>query len=234
MAQRSRNEIPTITVCVVGNDCLGSLYLELLLKRCPDIRVVRRNESSFAASMPNRADTVFLLYLPEMELPPHRYVRTFRAYAPECPILAIGKRLPSSEQCRLLLFGVNGFVSCDQVEQQLRLAIRAVAGGKAWASAEVLSEYVTYSRAVQSPREPRLTATEVKVLELVKRTLSNKEISDALRISESTVKFHLSNIFSKLGVHDRREAAKWTSFDTSVKAGDEEDIDPTALLTRSR
>jgi len=43
------------------------------------------------------------------------------------------------------------------------------------------------------------------VIELVKRRLSNKEIGAILNIQESTVKFHLSNIFSKLQVNRRRQ-----------------------------
>src|SRR5258708_39188676 len=49
-----------------------------------------------------------------------------------------------------------------------------------------------------------LTAREGQVLQLLMRRLTNKEISNALSISERTVKFHVSNILSKLQVVDRR------------------------------
>ncbi len=49
-----------------------------------------------------------------------------------------------------------------------------------------------------------LTPRESQILELVKRRLSNKEIAGIRRVQESTVKFHLSNIFSKLRVPNRQ------------------------------
>ena len=52
-----------------------------------------------------------------------------------------------------------------------------------------------------------LTPRELQVLELVSRGLQNKTIAAALELSEHTVKIHLHNIISKLGVHNRTEAA---------------------------
>ncbi len=49
-----------------------------------------------------------------------------------------------------------------------------------------------------------LTAREGQVLQFLMRRLTNKEISNALNISERTVKFHVSNILSKLQLVDRR------------------------------
>jgi len=52
-----------------------------------------------------------------------------------------------------------------------------------------------------------LTSREMEVLELIVRGQSNKEIGASLRISEATVKSHINNILSKLGVTDRTQAA---------------------------
>jgi DNA-binding NarL/FixJ family response regulator len=57
----------------------------------------------------------------------------------------------------------------------------------------------------QSPTGQAITQRESQILELVKRRLSNKEIGAVLNIQESTVKFHLSNVFSKLQVTRRSE-----------------------------
>lgn len=54
-----------------------------------------------------------------------------------------------------------------------------------------------------------LTNRETEVLELVSRGLQNKSIAVALGLSEHTVKIHLHNIISKLGAHNRTEAAAW-------------------------
>jgi DNA-binding NarL/FixJ family response regulator len=52
-----------------------------------------------------------------------------------------------------------------------------------------------------------LTAREVQILEMVSRGLQNKTIAAEFRLSENTVKIHLHNIISKLGAHNRTEAA---------------------------
>lgn len=54
---------------------------------------------------------------------------------------------------------------------------------------------------------PDLSAREWAVLELTAQGLTNPQIAEALNVSENTVKFHLQNIFQKLGVNNRTEAA---------------------------
>jgi DNA-binding NarL/FixJ family response regulator len=57
----------------------------------------------------------------------------------------------------------------------------------------------------KSPTAQEISQRESQVIDLVKRRLSNKEIGEVLNIRESTVKFHLSNIFSKLQVKNRSD-----------------------------
>ena len=52
----------------------------------------------------------------------------------------------------------------------------------------------------------KLSKTELKIIKLLEKGLSNKSISSEYSISENTVKFHLKNIFKKLDVHNRMEA----------------------------
>ncbi len=55
---------------------------------------------------------------------------------------------------------------------------------------------------------PQLTAREREILALVGQAKSNQEIADVLGISVRTVRVHMQNIFDKVGVHDRHEAAR--------------------------
>jgi len=48
--------------------------------------------------------------------------------------------------------------------------------------------------------------TEIKIIRLLEKGLSNKSISKECNISENTVKFHLKNIYKKIGVHNRLQA----------------------------
>jgi DNA-binding NarL/FixJ family response regulator len=65
---------------------------------------------------------------------------------------------------------------------------------------------------IESDREETaLTAAEARVLELAGKGMTNAEIAERLFVVETTVKFHLSRIYKKLGVRNRTEAALWAS-----------------------
>ena len=80
-------------------------------------------------------------------------------------------------------------------------AIRAVHAGKSRIPAAVAQRLA--DRMVGS----ELTARELEVLKLIVAGKSNKEIGNALSISEATVKTHINNLLSKMGVSDRTQAA---------------------------
>jgi DNA-binding NarL/FixJ family response regulator len=67
------------------------------------------------------------------------------------------------------------------------------------------------SRLAEAPPEnaPGLTKREVEILQLVSEGHSNGELARMLWVTEQTVKFHLSNIYRKLGVANRTEASRW-------------------------
>jgi DNA-binding NarL/FixJ family response regulator len=113
-----------------------------------------------------------------------------------------------SEKIRLFYWGIDAFVELhEKWRTELLLAIRSVLEGQFWVPPEVLATYVKQVRALlDAQRLPghSLTAREVQVLQLLVRSLTNKQISSALKISERTVKFHVSNILSKLNLDDRR------------------------------
>jgi DNA-binding NarL/FixJ family response regulator len=75
--------------------------------------------------------------------------------------------------------------------------------------------------AVQSPAEAAgLTDREVTLVRALARGLSNKQISQELWITEQTVKFHLSNIYRKLDVHNRTGAMRW-AHENGLSGGEE-------------
>ena len=102
---------------------------------------------------------------------------------------------------RALAAGVQAYLTKDVLHDELLKAIRAVHGGQTYLPAAVAA-----SLAAQLPR-PDLSAREVQVLGLIVRGLANKQIAFTLSIAEHTVKNHVKNILSKLGVQDRTQAA---------------------------
>lgn len=62
---------------------------------------------------------------------------------------------------------------------------------------------------IQVPKSVELTPTETKVVNLVARGLSNREISQELGVSQRTVESHVSNMLNKTGLHNRTELSRW-------------------------
>ena len=102
---------------------------------------------------------------------------------------------------RALAAGVQAYLTKDVLHDELLKAIRAVNAGQTYLPAAVAA-----ALAAQLPR-PDLSAREVQVLALIVRGLANKQIAFTLSIAEHTVKNHVKNILSKLGVQDRTQAA---------------------------
>ncbi|HEY3413448.1 MAG TPA: response regulator transcription factor [Armatimonadota bacterium] len=110
--------------------------------------------------------------------------------------------------------GARGFVLKDAASLSLVKAIHAVHEGEVWADKDLTSrlvdEFVRLSRlqtAVTSPVDNPLTNRERAILTLVAQGQTNSAIGEALFISEKTVKSHLTNVFDKLNVEDRSQAA---------------------------
>jgi DNA-binding NarL/FixJ family response regulator len=101
---------------------------------------------------------------------------------------------------RALKAGARGYVLKGHVHKALLDTIRAVHAGEKRISPEVAAELADHAG------EEELTAREIAVLRLIALGNANKEIAAQLRISDETVKSHVTNILEKLGVNDRTHA----------------------------
>lgn len=112
----------------------------------------------------------------------------------------------------LVRAGVSGYVLKDIQPERLISAIRDVAQGKSVIhpniTAKILGEFNRLAgRKSRLSSCLELTIREMEVLELITKGMTNKDIAQALFISEKTVKNHVTNIFRKLDVKDRTQAA---------------------------
>jgi two-component system NarL family response regulator len=101
---------------------------------------------------------------------------------------------------RALRAGAKAFLVKDVSPQDLVDCVRAVHAGRTWVSQKVAAKLVAHVTNV------RLTRRELAVLRLLAAGNSNREIGDALGISDGTVKIHVTHLFAKLGVACRTEA----------------------------
>ena len=113
-----------------------------------------------------------------------------------------------------LQLGARGVVLKDSATQILLKSIRAVMHGEYWVGRESVSNLVQYLRSLidssaTASRRKRygLTPRELEIISAVVAGYANKEVAEHFKISEDTVKHHLSNIFDKLGVSTRLELA---------------------------
>jgi two-component system, NarL family, response regulator len=123
-----------------------------------------------------------------------------RGEFPQSRIIVLTTYEADEDIVRTLRAGAQGYLLKDTVGDEMLEAIRAVYAGQRRVAPAVgarLAERVTGAE---------LTVRELEVLKLMSRGGTNKELAVALSISEGTVKGHVNNILSKLGVTDRTMA----------------------------
>lgn len=127
-------------------------------------------------------------------------IELIRRRTPTARILVLTAFNGDEDIHRALNAGAQGYVLKSSTAEGLIPAIRAVAAGSRWIPRDVATRL-----AMRNTFE-ELTPREVQVLGELAKGKANKEIADALGISDHTVKDHLKNILGKLHVADRTEA----------------------------
>jgi DNA-binding NarL/FixJ family response regulator len=108
-------------------------------------------------------------------------------------------------------YGAKGYLLKDTPSEEIAAAIRAVDRGYTHLAPGMLAKVI--SRAAEQPatRLPpqlnELTPRELEVLKLIAKGANNREIAQALYISEGTVKNHVTNLLNRLNLRDRTQAA---------------------------
>ncbi|MFQ5611861.1 MAG: LuxR C-terminal-related transcriptional regulator [Anaerolineae bacterium] len=194
----------SLHVCVLGGPILWRLGLQALLTDRPSLSQV--SQAPDPTQVPEPPD-VFLLdgRLAENFLDP-----VLTAF-PQTPLLIIADDLPEATLLAWLDRGVLGCIERDASPPDLLNAIRQVAAGEVSLPQALALRLVTrIARQTSAGKnilpEP-LSNREREVLTLLAQGLSNKEIAQRLYLSVRTVEGHLVNVYGKLGVHSRTEAA---------------------------
>ena len=178
----------------MGEACDGAEAVKLVRQLRPDILLLD-------LAMPRHPG---LEALREMSSGPSNSVR----------VILLTAAAEKNQIVEALQLGARGIVMKDSATQLLLKSIHTVMAGEYWVGRESVSNLVQYLRMlVQSSGEEArqkkfgLTPRELEIVSAVVAGYSNKEIAEYFKISEDTVKHHLSNIFDKLGVSTRLELA---------------------------
>jgi DNA-binding NarL/FixJ family response regulator len=196
-------------VYVVDQNRLAARYLLEILAKNRTLRAVTL-EDLIENKPGQRSAPVFIVDRGGIDLPLAECLRVLRERYRNARFVVLDQEQCPEQIGRLLSLGIHGFVPYPLIGEQLAEAVHCVVQGKLWISSGVLEAFARQSIAsLKTVSESRasqgMTQRESEVMELVKRRLSNKEIGECLNIRESTVKFHLSNIFSKLQVNRRSQ-----------------------------
>jgi DNA-binding NarL/FixJ family response regulator len=147
----------------------------------------------------NRPDVALVdLRMPKLE--GVQVVEQIRARFPDAAIVILTTYDTDNDIEHALRAGAKAFLVKDVSPQDLVACVRAVHAGRTWVSQRVAAKLVAHVTNV------RITRRELAVLRLLAAGNSNREIGDALGITDGTVKIHLTHLFAKLDVTSRTEA----------------------------
>ncbi|HJU27514.1 MAG TPA: response regulator transcription factor [Rhodanobacteraceae bacterium] len=202
-----------ISVCLVDDQNLVRQGIRSLLELSPEIRVVAECVDGAQAleTIPKVKPDVVLL---DMRMPGKSGLDVLNTFAAkgEVPPTII---LTTFDDDQLVLAGLKagarGYLLKDVSLEQLVEAVKTVAAGGSLIAPMVTQRLLAGIGRMQnqftSLEQPDpLTERETEILRLMSGGYSNKEIANSLGVAEGTVKNHVSNILSKLGVRDRTRA----------------------------
>ena len=202
-----------IRVCLVDDQTLVRQGIRSLLALADDVEVVAEAADGRQAVelIPQIKPDVVLM---DMRMPVMSGLEALRALGAmqQLPPTII---LTTFDDDQLVLAGIKagarGYLLKDVSLKQLVAAIHTVASGGSLVQPAVTQRLLSglehmNNSFVSLDRPDPLTDRETEILRLMSGGFSNKEIANSLRVAEGTVKNHVSNILSKLGVRDRTRA----------------------------
>lgn len=204
----------TVRILIADDHAVVRQGLRAFLETDPEIDVVgEAADGHEAVRMAHRLrPQVVLMDLSMPRLDGIAATQVIRQELPDTQVVGLTSALEDSSMLRLLRAGAIGYLIKDTRAEDLRQALKAAANGQVQlapkATARLMREVVSPERStVLSERPGMLSQREIEVLRLLARRQANKEIARDLTIAEKTVKSHVSNILSKLGVQSRTQAA---------------------------
>jgi DNA-binding NarL/FixJ family response regulator len=197
----------TISILIADDHKVVRQGLRMFLEVDPELVVVGEAADGAAAvrlAQNLRPDIVLMdLLMPVMD--GIVATATIRREMPEIEVLALTSVLEDASVIEAVRAGAIGYLLKDTEAEELRRAIRAAVKGQVQLTPQAAARLM---QAVSVPESPQaLTERETDVLRLLAQGQANKNIARNLHIAEKTVKVHVSNILSKLGVQSRTQAA---------------------------
>lgn len=182
--------------------------LTLTIDAEKDMRVVgeAQNGAGVLALIKKHKPDVVLMDLQMPELNGVDTLKQIRPEYPELPILILTSFTDDAHVFAALRAGASGFLLKEMNGDDLVAAIRGAAQGKPQLHPDIAKRLMLRAPMPDDPFDS-LTERERGILKLLAKGKSNKEIAGELSLTEMTVKGYVSDLFVKLGVNDRTQAA---------------------------
>jgi DNA-binding NarL/FixJ family response regulator len=192
-----------LRIMIADDHFVVRMGLAAVVNTQPDMTVIAEattGKQAVETYARHRPDVVLMdVRMPEMD--GIEAITAIRKDYPEARFIVLTTYDGDEDIYRALQAGARAYLLKDMLRDELVEAIRAVYAGQRRIPAEVAS------RLAERMSRTELTARELEVLKHIAQGKSNKIIAADLSISEGTVKIHVNNILSKLGVSDRTHAA---------------------------
>jgi two-component system NarL family response regulator len=192
-----------IRLLLVDDHPAFRMGLTALIESEPDMTVVAESGDGRDAVQIFRREKPDVVLM-DLRLPGFSGVEAIialRKEFPGCRVIVVTTYDADEDVYRAIQSGAQSYLLKDMSKEEIVQTIRAVHNGQ-----QPLSAHVAGRLAKRLQRQ-ELNQRELEALQLLVKGRSNKEIAAALFISEDTVKTHLKNLFHKLDVQDRTEAA---------------------------
>jgi DNA-binding NarL/FixJ family response regulator len=204
-----------LTVLIADDHRLICEGIKLVLEK-DNIKVVGRAASGRQAieKVKELNPSVVLLDIRMPDMDGLQALGAIKANSPDVSVIMLTSYSIPEYITRAISLGAAGYLLKDTDPDSVRYAVRAVASGEAIVDRDILIQVSEHLSAVTNHKDagfdiPSLTPQEIRILQLIAEGLDNNTIAEILSVSPNTVKSHASNIFSKLGVSDRTQAAIW-------------------------
>jgi len=203
----SSSSSQSIRVMLVDDHTMVRRGLATFLKIFDDLQLVGEAQSGTAAITlcAEVAPDVILMDMVMPDMNGAAATRAIRQQFPHVQVIALTSFKEGDLVKNALEAGAIGYLLKDISADELARAIRAAHAGRATLSTEAAQALVESANQPSTPGLD-LTEREREVLALMIEGLNNTQIAGRLSVSPSTIKSHVSNILSKLGVASRTEA----------------------------
>ena len=197
----------SIRILIVDDHGVVREGVRMYLALDPELEVVgeaANGEEALQLAREHNPDVVLMdLLMPVMD--GVTATALIRRELPDTEVIALTSVLEDQAIYRAMRAGAIGYLLKNTRATELVLAIKAAAAGQVQLSPEAAARLEREVGTSDSPE--KLTERETEVLRLLAEGKANKEIAADLVIGEKTVKTHVSNVLSKLGVSSRTQAA---------------------------